>query len=419
MNFFKRLFPGGSVSRGIAAIAVGTAGGQIVVVLGSPILSRLYRPEDFAALTVITSIAMILGTVLALRFEMTIPLPPEDDHGRALVFGSAMVAAAIAAVLTVVLWIFRVEIADALRQEKLAFWMPWLPTIALTLTIFRILNQWALRQKRYSATARRNFLQSFSTVAIQVVAGLKGLGPAGLIGGFAGGQTVGAVSLLLQRGLFSKISFESIKSQLGRHLRFATLLTPAGLLNSMGGYIPVILVSTLFGATAAGHFGFTQRIIALPIALVGQVVAQVYLSELASKKRSNDAGIRKMFWVATTRLATVAAAIALVLLAFGPSLFTLVFGDQWEQAGKVAQALAPYLFAQLVASPVSQTLIVFRRSGLQLTWDAGRLVIACATIVVPWSFGLGLVATVWIFSLGGLLSYAVSWDLSRRQIERR
>lgn len=51
----KALLPRSSFARNVAVLAGGTAVGQAIVVLASPILTRLYTPEDFGVLAVYTS----------------------------------------------------------------------------------------------------------------------------------------------------------------------------------------------------------------------------------------------------------------------------------------------------------------------------------------------------------------------------
>jgi O-antigen/teichoic acid export membrane protein len=63
----KALLPKSSFARNVAVLVGGTAVGQAIVVLASPILTRLYTPEDFGVLAVYASLLGILSTVAALR----------------------------------------------------------------------------------------------------------------------------------------------------------------------------------------------------------------------------------------------------------------------------------------------------------------------------------------------------------------
>jgi O-antigen/teichoic acid export membrane protein len=49
--------------------------GQAITVLVSPILTRLYTPEDFGVFGVYASILGIVTVVASLRYEYALPLP--------------------------------------------------------------------------------------------------------------------------------------------------------------------------------------------------------------------------------------------------------------------------------------------------------------------------------------------------------
>jgi O-antigen/teichoic acid export membrane protein len=99
-------------------------------------------------------------------------------------------------------------------------------------------------------------------------------------------------------------------------------------------------------------------------------------------------------------------------------IFHVVFGAQWDVSGSIARALSITVALQFFASPLSQTLIVFERTFLQLAWDIGRLLTAVLTVVVCHAVGLSLLPTIWVLSLSSAVAYAVSWDLSRRTVAR-
>ena len=402
-------------TRGIAAIAFGSALGQLAALAGAPFLSRLYSPADFGLFTVITSLAVTLAPAVAGRYELAVPLPRSDDDARALVATGFALSIATTATLVVIAWVIRSPVADLLDTPEVARWLPLMPLLAATLAWFTLLNQWALRLRRYAVTARRNALQGVSTIALQVTAGVAGAAGGGLIAGSIGGQLAGALSMVRGSGL-GPVPRQRIRAVARRYRRFPTLLAPAGVLNAAGIYAPALFVAALFGTSAAGSFGFTQRILALPVTLVGQAVGQVYLSELALSKRHHVARERALFDEATRRLLALGTVGAVVLILLGPWLFDLVFGPQWHTSGLLAQALAVSLAAQMVASPVSPTLIVYERTALQLAWDTSRLVVTCAAIVVPALIGWSLVASVWTMSLASTAMYVLSWELSRRTL---
>lgn len=64
--------------RGISSIVGGSLGGQGLVILSYPLLTRLYDPAEFGLLTVFTAVVGMLGVIAAAALEPAIPIPPDD-----------------------------------------------------------------------------------------------------------------------------------------------------------------------------------------------------------------------------------------------------------------------------------------------------------------------------------------------------
>ncbi len=157
---------------------------------------------------------------------------------------------------------------------------------------FLVLNQLAIRYRRYHAVARRNLVSSLGTVTTQVIGGMLGFRPGGLVAGLALGQLVGTGSLLIGSDIRNLAAqgrggVTSAGRIVARYWRFPLLLAPAGLLNVLGLQLPLLLVAYFYGSAHAGWLGLTQRVLALPIMLIGQAVAQVYVGELSRDLRTN------------------------------------------------------------------------------------------------------------------------------------
>ncbi|HOX23097.1 MAG TPA: hypothetical protein PLL10_06490, partial [Elusimicrobiales bacterium] len=95
--FFTRLLPKESFARGVAVLAGGTAIGQGLVLALSPVVSRLYTPDDFGTLAVYASFLGIATVIVSLRYEIAIPLP-EDDKVAANLLGLSLLLALAAGV---------------------------------------------------------------------------------------------------------------------------------------------------------------------------------------------------------------------------------------------------------------------------------------------------------------------------------
>ncbi len=63
----------------MVTLASGTAIAQLMLVLATPLLTRLYTPADYGTLAVYSSTLTVLLVLASLRYESAIPLPEDED----------------------------------------------------------------------------------------------------------------------------------------------------------------------------------------------------------------------------------------------------------------------------------------------------------------------------------------------------
>ena len=404
--------------RAVLKISAGTAAAQAITVAAAPIITRIFSPAEFGLYTVIASVAAIVAAVAPLRWDFAITLPDNERDAHSLTF-LALASAFLVSLLSLILvWSLSIWISEL---RDLWPWMLLMPLVALAQGVLKVLNQLAIRHQRYSAIATRALLRSTAVVGTQIGLGLAGLRSGGLVIGLALGNFVGILGLLRGAGFGSPEgragrTFASVKVNAVHYRRFPLFLAPAALVNVLGTQLPVLLIAYFYGASVAGWFGLTQSAIALPVAVVGQAVAQVYLGELSVSLRKGRDDQRRLFDKVSVALGAVAALIFVLLVAVAPSLFPVVFGDSWANSGVYAAALAPGLAMQVLAVPTSQTLSLLGRQDLQLLWDIGRLLTSVGILAGLAVSGVGATTAVLALGLVNGLAYAVLWFLARRTV---
>lgn len=401
------------------ALMGGTAFGQALGVVMIPFLSRLYSPTEFGVYTVVMALAAPLTTIATLRFELAVPLPRRDSHAYALVvagFISTVIVSLLALIVTLAI---PDAIGTALGNSDLpvALWL--VPVVGGSMAAYLLLGQLALRELRFGALAGRNAVQSTATLLLQLLAGVSGHSSLGLPAGAAGGQCVGLLALLRGAGLHSAPARWGLRPRVirvvtRRYRRFPMYLTVSGLMNVLGLQLPVLLIAAANSAEVAGWLGMAQRVLAFPVTLIGAAVGQVYLASAAKSIRAGTGLVLPLLRVTARRLGLVAVAIGAPILVFGPWLFATVLGESWRTSGAYGQALAIGLIVQLVAVPVSTTLTVLERQGLQFAWDALRLIVVSGAVYLAIRMGASTQTVMWVLGAGLAFTYAASIHLSWR-----
>ena len=72
-------------SLNIMTLMLGTTVAQAIPIIISPILTRIYSPEEFGLLILFMSIVSILSVIVSLRYERAIIQPLDDEDAISLV----------------------------------------------------------------------------------------------------------------------------------------------------------------------------------------------------------------------------------------------------------------------------------------------------------------------------------------------
>jgi O-antigen/teichoic acid export membrane protein len=362
--------------RHVLILTSGTAFSQLLLVLASPLLTRLYTPGDFGLLSVYISIIEIFALLSSLKYEYAVPLA-RDEAGAAnllaLCFGILLSVCFFA---TLFLWFTHSFLFNLLKVPGLEeyFWL--FPVSLFGMGSLKILHYWAMRTKKFVPIARAKMRQSMGMIGIQIVTGFLGQGTFGLVLGDALGRLGGSGKLtydFIQENLDvlkKNVSPPGIRQVAFRYKKFPLILTGSSLINEFAVHLPVVLLTLAYGPQVVGLFVLVQRITGLPLTLIGESINDVFMAEASSLLKDNPGRISKLYWDTFKHLLLLSIPFFLMVAFIAPWVFMFVFGQQWTEAGAYLRILTPMYLLQFVSIPVSATLLVFERQKLQFLRDS-------------------------------------------------
>ena len=396
-------------ARNVGMLAVGAAAGQGVIVLASPVLARLYDPHEFGAFAVYTSVMFAVVSCATLRYDLAVLLPRDDEEAWTVLVLALHVVVAVTVLSALLGFLAGGSLARWTDARGLESLLVVLPLSVLGAGVFQALSAWSARRQTFPVAARTHVSQNVVRVTVQTLLGLAGAGPGGLVAGDAVGRLAGGTAIaagLRARGVLlrRRPAVGEILAAARRYRGFPLLSSWGSLLNQVGIHLPAVLLAGLYGAEVSGLYALGHRVINLPVALVGQSLAQVYASHASGLAEDGQRMRRLFFRSAAVLLALGIVPFGLLGLA-GPQLFALVFGSRWTEAGSYVQILSVMYLCQFVVTPLSQTLNLLERQGVQVLWDAARVAVVVLTLVLSARAGLPPRAAlgIYAFSMAGTL----------------
>jgi O-antigen/teichoic acid export membrane protein len=390
-------------------VASGATFAQLLSVLVSPVVTRLYAPEAFGTAAVFASIAGIVGVVVCARYELSIVLPDEDSEAANLLGACFLfvLLTSLATVPIILFWgpsLFRLLNAPELRS---VVWM--FPPVILISGVYLSLTFWNARTRRFGRVAIARVSSSGTTSASQVIAGLAGqaTGPSLVKSTFFGTTVATAVlggQILRDDGalLRRSVRWDGILRGIRRHRKFPVFGTTSALLNAVSWQLPSLLLQVYFSSTIVGFYALGNRILRLPMDLIGNAIGQVFFQRAAQARR--DGHLAATVENAFQRLATLSVVPLVVLGLVGREAFAFVFGPRWAEAGLYAQILAPWTFFWFLSSPLSTLFAVLERQEFGLKLNLAIFATRLASLMVGGRSHNPRLALV-LFSVSGVVVY--------------
>ena len=153
---------------------------QAIGILVYPVLTRMYAPEDFALLSLFTSIAGVLTLIATAEYQYAIVLPKAEEHARALTHICLLLLAAMT-LLACLSLPFAQPIAALFKAPELARWWWMMPLSVFGLGLWNILNYWYIRRRAFTRISGYQITQSVFSASGKIGLGWLGWLQGGMI----------------------------------------------------------------------------------------------------------------------------------------------------------------------------------------------------------------------------------------------
>ena len=398
--------------KNILVVASGSTLAQIITIAVTPLITRVYSPEEYGVLTVYTSLLTILSIGVSLDYQNAIPITKSDKSAYNLITGAILILALNVILLSLIIYLLGEKVLVLLKSEVLIDYAYLIPVGVFFIGLYSIIYNWSLRIKDFKTIAQTSITQSIFSNLAKLLLGILGTGSVGLLIGQIIGQSGGMVRLArpllkVKRDFIAALSMSSIKQLFIRYRNFPLYSAPSTYTYTIGNYIPLIILTMIFGPKIAGFYGLAFSIVNLPTALLANSVSQVFFSEIARIGKSNNIEIKQLLLKTSKKLALLGLFPLLLFILLGPQIFKIGFGEEWYLAGVYAQILAFIAYIHFIIFPAGRVLEIVERQRVSLIVNVFRLISIAIGFIVAINFELSDLLTIIIYSFIAILNYIV------------
>ncbi|MGE7762636.1 oligosaccharide flippase family protein [Peribacillus sp. NPDC097895] len=375
----------------ILVLLTGNSLAQLIIIVSSPILTRIYKPADFGVFSAYTSLLAILLSFASLCLEKAIPL--EKNHKNTIhIMYISMFTIGVVCILNMSFSFFNLSLFQLYGIKTSMMNDLLLSSGLLFAGIYQVLIFWMVKEDKFKGITHSKLLQSISNVISQFsLISVNHITPGmGLIAGDMIGRGISLAYIwrcYLKQMHWPKVDYRRIGYLLKKYEKFAKYSTWSTFLSSLSMQIIFLLLMRLYGPEVTGYFSMASKTIGLPITLVGASISTVFYAEVVKSIKNEPGRVLKLYRSIITKLA-MAGIPSLILLGWiAPGLFGFVFGEEWSVSGEYVRLMSFMFLCQVIVVPVSQILYIVNKQQTQLLWDVSRLLLSTIGVLVIFTLG--------------------------------
>ena len=161
-------------------------------------------------------------------------------------------------------------------------------------------------------------------------------------------------------------------------------------------------------------------ILIAPLALIGISFRDVFYQKIAALY--NEGAYvkgKKLFLGSAAFLFAIGGVVAMILLLFGESIFSFVYGDNWLSSGKFAAILGIAFWAKLFASPLSSIFNATHQLKLLSVWQTIYFFTTVTTLYFAIVyFDSSIERTLILYTIHEVLLYTLYFFLQKQALNK-
>jgi len=401
-----------SFYKSVMTVASGTMIAQIITLISSPFLTRIYGAEEYGTLGIFLSFTMILVPIGALQLPTAIVLPKNDKEIYPIIRYSILISFLNALILTFLLVCFGQLLIDRFDfkiSEKLLF---LLPVYIIFSVFFDIMKQLAIRKEKFGVKAYVDVQQSIIYNVGNLILGLLHPFAISLIFMSVLNRFLHSFTMFIKlKKSSTKLLFYNIinenkdfKTFIKKYYDFILYRSPQVLLNGLSEAMPTFLLGLYFGPAVAGFYIISKKTLEAPIILIGNAIGDVFYPRI-NKAFNEGANTFDLLLKSNVLLAIIGCIPFSILFIFSPYIFGVIFGEDWYMSGIYTRWLSIFLFFFFITRTTIKVMPVYRIQRFHLNFTIVSTLFRVLALIYGAQILKDDIMTIKIYSIVGAILY--------------
>lgn len=410
-EYFRALDAGEGLRKKTAAGAITTVGagfsGHMAQVIGSVVLARLLKPEDFGLVIMVATISVLLMNFGVNGF--TEAVIQQENLGHRQVSTLFWINLGCSAVLTAILIGLGPTIASFYGEPGL---VKITTVMAFTVLFGGLSTQHVAllkRNMRFQVAAANELGSLVLSYIVAIVLALLGAGYWALVArqvSFTMAYCAGGWVFCSWRP-----GFPALSREVGNLVRFALSTYGTFVVSYFEKNLDKILIGKVQGTQSLGNYDRAYSLFGLPVSQITAPLSNVSLAAL-SRLRQDPDRYRRAYLKAVSLVAFIGMPLSAVLTVVGYDVILLLLGPKWEEAGLIFTIFAPSAGVLLVYSTHGWLHLSLGKADNWFRWSVVGFLVTALLFSLGLRYGAAGVALGRVFSIH-LLAIPGLWYAGR------
>ena len=389
--------------KNILFVASGNSFGKFLAIIVTPILTRIYSPENFGVLNLFITSVTILGVFSTFRYATAIPIERDNLFSKNLIYLCLLILLLITFSSATIILFFGSDILYLLNATELNKFLWLFPIAILGKGFYEIFLNWSIKEKYFTVLTKSKIYQNINSSLSKLLLGYLGYLNFGLIFGHLLQEISGSLIIFRKyisknKNLFSDFDFKAIKINVLKYKKFPLFQTWSQLILTFNSNLIVFFILTIYGKATLGFYALAISITSIPINIIGQSVSQVYYGEISSIGTQSMNKIRLLTNSILKKMLMIIVIPLLVIFFYGETIFGFIFGNEWYISGAFASFLVPLIFSKFLVAPIASIFNFLQKQSIQFYLNIAKLSLVISIFSFSYYGSFSIEKTILIYS---------------------
>ncbi len=359
--------------KNVLIMIIGRIVAQAIPILATPILTRIYSPEEFGIFAVSMAVLTIVSMISNGRYCKAVNLPKNKKDGLKLFLLASLFTILSTCIFGLFLVFWGKNFWRLLNAGEIEKYYLWVVLNVLFVGLSESLFYYGLRLKKFKVLVRNAVLQSLVTVFVRIVIGLLGYTGNGLLISYLLGYALSYFFLFIELRILNVLRDIKIKGSrfiflIKKYSNFPKFSLLANTLYRFAYDLPSVMLNMFFGSSPAGFYSISEKVLGSPLWFVTSSVGDVYKQE-ASERYRVDGNFYPIF-IKTARTMFHFGIIPFVLIFISSYYFIPLFlGEAWKPVGGYIRIFSLMYFSHFIVFPISSTIYIINKQNYAILFE--------------------------------------------------